>query len=126
MRQRLTTWCRNATWRAGQGDQLGLGGAATGRSRRAPVLRLASGRYAGAVTEAHHELPTPRTALAARSVRVLVFCRSCRHQRDADLQALVDQGRGDLPLVHLRFRCSQCGTGNTDFVVTSKDNPQPW
>ncbi|HME20016.1 MAG TPA: hypothetical protein VKI44_01390 [Acetobacteraceae bacterium] len=68
------------------------------------------------------ELPTPRTTLAARYVRVLVFCRSCQHQADADLQAIVDAGRGDVPLTHLRFRCSQCGTGNTGFVVTSRDN----
>jgi hypothetical protein len=78
------------------------------------------------MTEDHHELPTPRTTLAAYYAHVLVFCRSCRHQRDADLQALVDQGRGDVPLVHLRFRCSQCHTDRTAFVVTSKDNPQPW
>ena len=26
----------------------------------------------------------------------------------------------------LRFRCSQCGTDRTGFVVTSRDNPQPW
>jgi hypothetical protein len=30
---------------------------------------------------------------------VLVWCKSCRHRRDADLQALVDAGRGDVPLV---------------------------
>ena len=35
-------------------------------------------------------------------------------------------GRGDVPLTELRFRCSQCGTDRTDFVVTSRDNPQPW
>ena len=29
-------------------------------------------------------LPTPRTILAARYVRVLVFCNSCRHRADAD------------------------------------------
>jgi hypothetical protein len=29
-------------------------------------------------------------------------------------------------LTELRFRCSQCGTDRTDFVVTSRDNPQPW
>jgi hypothetical protein len=46
--------------------------------------------------EDHHELPTPRTTLAASYVRVLVFRRSCRHQRDADLAALVDQGQGDV------------------------------
>jgi hypothetical protein len=45
-------------------------------------------------------LPTPRTALRARFVRVVVFCNSCRHQAD--------------------------GSDRTDFVVTSRDNPQPW
>jgi hypothetical protein len=38
----------------------------------------------------HHELPTPRTTLAARYVRVLLTCRACQQQRDADLQALID------------------------------------
>jgi uncharacterized Zn finger protein len=72
------------------------------------------------------DLPTARTTLAADYVRVLVFCNSCRHQADADLQKIVDAGRGDVPLTQLRFRCSQCGTVRTDFVVTSRDNPQPW
>jgi hypothetical protein len=71
-------------------------------------------------------LPTARTTLRTGYARVLVFCCSCRRQADADMQALVDAGRGDVPLTELRFRCSQCGTGNTDFVVTSRDNPQPW
>jgi hypothetical protein len=57
---------------------------------------------------------------------VLVFCNSCRHHADADLYALVESGRGDEPLTELRFRCSQCGTDRTDFVVTSRDDPQPW
>jgi hypothetical protein len=52
-------------------------------------------------------------------VRVLVFCNSCRRQAAADLQALVDAGRGDVPLTALRFRCSQCHTDRTDFVMTS-------
>jgi hypothetical protein len=47
----------------------------------------------------------PRTALRTRYVRVLVFCNSCRHQADADLRALIDSGRGDVPLTELRFRC---------------------
>ena len=67
--------------------------------------------------------PTARTTLRTRYVRVLVFCNSCRHQADADL---ADAGRGDEPLTHLRFRCSSCGSDRTDFVVTSRDNPQPW
>jgi hypothetical protein len=36
------------------------------------------------------DLPTPRTTLRTGYVRVLVFCNSCRHQADADLQAIVE------------------------------------
>jgi hypothetical protein len=50
----------------------------------------------------------------------MVFCKSCQHRVDADLQAIIDAGRGDVPLTHLRFRCARCGTANTDFVVTAK------
>ena len=73
-----------------------------------------------------HGLPTPRTALRARYVSLLVWCKGgCQHQAHADLQALIDQGKGDVPLIHLKFRCSNCGSDRTDFVVTSRDNPQP-
>ena len=71
-------------------------------------------------------LPTARTTLCTGYVRVRVICNSCRHQADADLQAIVESGRGDMPLTELRFRCSQCGTYRTDCVVTSRHNPQPW
>ncbi len=70
-------------------------------------------------------LPTVRTTLQARYVRLLLTCRSCLHQRDADLPALVETGRGDVPLIHLRFRCSRCGHRRIDAVVTSHQ-PQPW
>jgi hypothetical protein len=36
------------------------------------------------------------------------------------------EARGDVPLTELRFRCSLRGADRTDFVVTSRDNPQPW
>ena len=71
-------------------------------------------------------LPTARTALRTGYVRVLVFCNSCRHQADTDFETLVRSGRGDMPLTELQFRCSQCGTERTDFVMTARDNPQPW
>jgi len=71
-------------------------------------------------------LPTARTTLCTGYLRLLVFCNSCRHQAEADLQAIVESGRGDVPLTELQFRCSQCGTDRTDSVVTSRDNPQPW
>jgi hypothetical protein len=41
----------------------------------------------------HHGLPTPRSTLRDSSARVLVWCKACRHQADADLQKLVDEGR---------------------------------
>ena len=56
-----------------------------------------------------------------RYVRVLVWCKPCRHRRDADLQALVDAGRGDVPLIHLRFRCSNCSGSLTDSVMTATE-----
>jgi hypothetical protein len=53
------------------------------------------------------DLPTRRSTLRSRCVWVLlVWCKSCRHRRDPDLQALVDAGRGDVPLVDLRIGCS--------------------
>jgi hypothetical protein len=56
----------------------------------------------------HHGLPTPRSTLRDSSERVLVWCKACRHQADADLQRLVDTGRGDVPLIHLKCCCSNC------------------
>lgn len=53
-------------------------------------------------------LPTPRTTHAA-GLRLLVWCTGCQHQVDADLEALIAAGRGDVPLRQLRFRCSRCG-----------------
>jgi hypothetical protein len=60
-----------------------------------------------AMNDATHGLPTPRTTLRARYVSLLVWCKGgCQHQAEADLQALIDAGRGDVPLTRLKFRCS--------------------
>jgi hypothetical protein len=48
------------------------------------------------------------------------------HQRDADLQALIDSGRGDVPLRSLCWKCTRCGHRDIDMVVTSKDVVRPW
>jgi hypothetical protein len=61
----------------------------------------------------------------AQRIQELWICPASSASRP-DVNALVETGRGDVPLTELRFRCSQCGTDNTDFVVTSRDNPQPW
>ena len=38
----------------------------------------------------------------------------------AGYQKLVEEGWGDVPLSHLQFRCSGCGSRNTDWIVTSR------
>jgi hypothetical protein len=78
-----------------------------------------------AAADDHHGLPTPRSTLRDSSACVLVWCKSCRHQADADLQHLVDTGRGDVPLIHLRYRCSKCRSRLTDFVCTSRYGGRP-
>ena len=47
---------------------------------------------------------------------------------EADLQALVDAGRGDVPLLRLRWRCSRCRSSRIDFVCTGRDalRVMPW
>jgi hypothetical protein len=59
---------------------------------------------------------------------LLVWCKACHHQAPADLQALADAGRGDVPVKDLRFRCAQCGSRLTDHVVMAKDalRVTPW
>jgi hypothetical protein len=64
-------------------------------------------------------LPTPRTTLRARYVRVLLTYWSCKRQRDADLATLVAACRGDVPLVQLRWRCSWCHSSRIGAVMTS-------
>ena len=50
-----------------------------------------------------------------------MWCKGgCRHRAPAGLAKLVETGRGDVPLIKLRYRCSDCGSSRTDWVVTSK------
>ena len=95
---------------------------------RAPFSSPCDGfmsRSVSAGCQCHNSLPTPRTALRAL-VALLVWQRRCQHQAFADLEALVESGRGDVPLSHLKFRCPSRSSDRADFVVTSRDNPQPW
>jgi hypothetical protein len=43
----------------------------------------------------------PRS-ISRTGYRVHVWCKACRHARDADLAAPIAAGRGGLPLVRLR------------------------
>jgi hypothetical protein len=48
---------------------------------------------------------------------LLVWCTACHHQSPANLQAIIDSGRGDVPLKDLKFRCTKCHSALTDAVV---------
>jgi len=46
-----------------------------------------------------------------------------------DLATAVEAGKGDVPLIKLRWRCTGCHTSrHTDFVVSSLDaaRARPW
>jgi hypothetical protein len=67
------------------------------------------------------DLPTART-IAPTGFRVHVWCKSCRHsihaEVDADFNALIRNGKADFPLVRLKWRCGNCRSELTDFVMT--------
>jgi hypothetical protein len=46
--------------------------------------------------------------------------------RDADLAGLIAAGRGDTPLVQLRWRCAACGSRRIDMVCPSHARVVPW
>jgi hypothetical protein len=63
----------------------------------------------------------PRRMLPQTYLCLFVWCKACHHQGAADLQAIIDAGKGDVPLKDLRFRCAKCGSRMTDAVVMGKD-----
>ena len=63
------------------------------------------------------DLPTARS-MAPTGFRIHVWCKACRHSGNADLDALIRSGKGDVPLVRLKWQCARCRSGTTDFVVT--------
>jgi hypothetical protein len=67
------------------------------------------------------DLPTPRSTLQS-GLCVLVRCTACRHRDYADLQALVDSGRGDVPLIRRRYRC---GSRSLSLSLEQKMTARP-
>jgi hypothetical protein len=66
-------------------------------------------------------------AATFRGQHLLVRDRPVARQSNADLRALINTGRGDVPLVQLRWRCSWCHSTRIDAVVMAKDSDVlPW
>jgi hypothetical protein len=59
-------------------------------------------------------------AAARRRVRLIVWCRDCRHQIEPDPAAMAERYGAELsvPDWHKRLVCGQCGSRQIDFVVT--------
>jgi hypothetical protein len=57
---------------------------------------------------------------ASARVRLIVWCRDCRHQVEPDPAAMAERYGADLsvPDWHQRLVCSACGGRRIDFVVT--------
>jgi len=68
-------------------------------------------------------LPRGFESASARFVRVVL---TCQHQADADLQSLIATGRGDAPLVKLRWRRARCRSGKIDATHGfARDSGEP-
>ena len=57
---------------------------------------------------------------AAAQVRLIVWCRDCRHKVEPDPAEQVARYGADLPVRDWvkRLVCSQCGSRRVDFVLT--------
>jgi hypothetical protein len=82
-----------------------------------PLCTLAMLPDGPMLREMTDDLPTART-MAPTGLRVHVWCKACRHSVDADFDALIRDGKGDVPLVQLKWQCAKCRSGLTDFVVS--------
>ena len=59
----------------------------------------------------------PRPYLKSK-MRLVVWCKACRHQMEMDFWMT---RRGDAPLINLEFRCTQCRSMRTEWVVSGRD-----
>jgi hypothetical protein len=73
--------------------------------------------------------PTAKTMLCQDSwLCLLVWCKACHRRSPTDLRAIIDRGRGDVPLKDLKFRCAKCGSRMTGAVMMGRGgiSVQPW
>jgi hypothetical protein len=110
------------------------------RTRQAILDKLGSAAGPRALTAgegvcaaARHAAPAPRSPVnrytgppatlgstAAAGMRLIVWCRDCRHQVEPDPAATAERHGAEtsIPDWHQRLVCGQCGSRQIDFVVT--------
>jgi len=69
------------------------------------------------------DFPTARTHLEAGWLVEFVWCKACHHQGPADLQAIVDAGRREVPLKDLKFRCAKLPKKTARYDNQSRSSP---
>jgi Zn finger protein HypA/HybF involved in hydrogenase expression len=59
---------------------------------------------------------------AAARVRLIVWCRDCRHRVEPDATEMAERYGAETTVPDWRERlvCSQCGSRRVDFVVTGQ------
>jgi hypothetical protein len=64
--------------------------------------------------------PATLGSTASAQVRVIVWCRDCRHQVEPDPAEHAARYGAELPVRTWvkRLKCSQCGSRSIDFVLT--------
>jgi len=64
--------------------------------------------------------PMTLGSAAAAHVRLIVWCKNCRHQVDPDPAEMAAQCGAEITVLDWKERlvCSRCGSRNVDMVVT--------
>jgi hypothetical protein len=64
--------------------------------------------------------PATLGSTAAANLRLIVWCRDCRHRVEPDVAEMAERYGADttVPDWAKRLVCSQCGSRNASFVVS--------
>jgi hypothetical protein len=96
-----------------------------GRHRQAPADTRVNAFFARMIRIPMSDLPTARTTVG-NGCTVEVWCNGCRRAVAVDLQKLIDDGRGDIPLIELKWRCSGCEGTSFGLIVGSEAEYISW
>jgi hypothetical protein len=70
--------------------------------------------------------PATLGSTAAANVRLIVWCRDCRHQIEPDPAEMAERYGAELAVIDWvkRLTCSQCGSRSVDFVFSMAEKGQ--
>jgi hypothetical protein len=85
-------------------------------------LKFHLARHSGAPVKGYSGPPMTLGNAAAAQVQLIVWCLDCRHRVEPDPAEMAARYGDEMPVPawHQRLVCSQCGSWQTDFVVTGR------